>query len=51
MLRAKSAAERRGTKHTRKENMAMVHNLWLHFGADEHPLATDFDVHQGFPGF
>ena len=32
-------------------HLAMGHNLWLHFGVDEHPLATHFDVHQGFPGF
>ena len=25
----------------------MAHNLWLHFGVDEHPFATYFDVHQG----
>ena len=31
--------------------MAMGHNLWLHFGVDEHPCTTYFDVHQGFPGF
>ena len=30
--------------------MALGHNLWLHFGVDEHPFAT-YDVHQGFPGF
>ena len=24
------------------------HNLWLHFGVDEHPFATYFDVHQGY---
>ena len=23
-------------------------NLWLHFGVDEHPFATYFDVHQGY---
>ena len=28
--------------------MAMGHNLWLHFGRDEHPFATYFDVHQGY---
>ena len=28
--------------------MAMGHNLWLHFGVDEHPFATYFDVHQGY---
>ena len=27
--------------------LAMGHNLWLHFGVDEHPFAT-FEVHQGF---
>ena len=25
----------------------MGHNLWLHFGVDEHLFATFFDVHQG----
>ena len=30
-------------------HLAMGHNLWLHFGVDEHPFATY--VHQGFPGF
>ena len=29
-------------------HMAMGHNLWLHFGLDEHPFATYFDVHQGY---
>ena len=29
-------------------HMAMGHDLWLHFGPDEHPLATYFDVHQGY---
>ena len=29
----------------------MGHNLSLPFGVDEHPFATYFDVHQGFPGF
>ena len=24
----------------------MANNLWLHFGAEEHPFATYFDVHQ-----
>ena len=28
--------------------MAMGHNLWLHFGVDEHPFATYFDVHQKY---
>ena len=29
--------------------MAMGHNLWRsHFGVDEHPFATYFDVHQGY---
>ena len=28
--------------------LAMGHNLWLHFGVDEHPVATYFDVHQGY---
>ena len=27
--------------------MAMGHNLWLHFGVDEHPFATYY-VHQGY---
>ena len=27
-----------------KRQMAMGHNLWLHFGVDEHPFATCFDV-------
>ena len=31
--------------------VAMGHNLWLHFGVDEHSFATYFDVHLGFPGF
>ena len=25
----------------------MGHDLWLHFGSDEHPYATYFDLHQG----
>ena len=26
-----------------------LHNLWRsHFGVDEHPFATGFDVHQGY---
>ena len=25
-----------------------LQNLWLHFGVDEHPFATYFDVHQGY---
>ena len=26
-----------------------MHKLWRsHFGADEHPFATNFDVHQGY---
>ena len=30
-------------------HVAMGHNLWRsHFGADEHPFATYFDVHQGY---
>ena len=29
-------------------NIAVSHNLWLHFGVDEHPFATHFDVHQGY---
>ena len=28
--------------------MAMGHNLCVHFGADEHPCTTYFDVHQGY---
>ena len=32
-------------------NVATGHNLWLHFGVDEHPFATYFHVHQGFSGF
>ena len=28
--------------------LAMGHNLCLHFGVDEHPFATYFDVHQGY---
>ena len=28
--------------------MAIEHNLWLHFGADEHPFVTYFEVHQGY---
>ena len=28
--------------------MAMGRNLWLHFGVDEHPFVTYFDVHQGY---
>ena len=35
----------------RSVDVAMGHNLWLHFGVDEHPFATYFDVHQGFLGF
>ena len=30
------------------KNMAVGHNLCRHFGADEHPCATYFDVHQGY---
>ena len=26
----------------------MGQNQWLHFGADEHPCTTNFDVHQGY---
>ena len=26
----------------------MGHTLWLHFGVDEHPFATYFDVHRGY---
>ena len=29
-------------------HVAMGHNLWLHFGVDEHPFAAYFDVHQGY---
>ena len=29
-------------------SMAMGHNQWLHFGMDEHPFATYFDVRQGY---
>ena len=29
-------------------DVAMGHNLWLHFGVDEHPFATYFDFHQGY---
>ena len=36
-----------GRRCGRKLNMAMGHNLWLHFGVDEHPFATCVDVHQG----
>ena len=28
--------------------LAMGQNLWLHFGVDEHPCTTYFDVHQGY---
>ena len=28
--------------------VAMRHNLWLHFGVDEHPLASYVDVYQGY---
>ena len=32
-------------------HVAMGHNLWRsRFGVDEHPFASYFDVHQGFPG-
>ena len=31
--------------------LAMGQNLCLHFGADEHPCTTYFDVHQGNQGF
>ena len=30
------------------DHMAMGRSLWLHFGVDEHPFATYFDVHQGY---
>ena len=33
------------------EGLAMGHDLWLHFGVDEHPFATYVDVHPGFRGF
>ena len=26
----------------------MGYNVWLHFGVDEYPFATYFDVHQGW---
>ena len=39
-----------GRAHYFETNMAMVQNLWLHFGVDEHPFATYFDVHQGCRG-
>ena len=29
-------------------HMAMGQKLWLHFGVDEHPFASYFDVHQGY---
>ena len=29
-------------------DVAMGHNLCLHFGADEHPCTTYSDVHQGY---
>ena len=29
-------------------HMAMGHNLWLHFGVDEQPFVTYFDVYQGY---
>ena len=29
-------------------HLAMGQNLWLHFGVDEHPFATYFDVHQKY---
>ena len=29
-------------------HVAMAHNLWLHFGVDEHPFASYFDVDQGY---
>ena len=32
-------------------NMAMGHNLWLHFGVDEQLCAAYFEVHQGYQGF
>ena len=34
--------------HNPREDVAMGHNLWLHFGVNEHAFATDFDVHQGY---
>ena len=33
----------------RVRNGCGLHNLWRsHFGVDEHPFATYFDVHQGY---
>ena len=26
----------------------MWHNLWLHFGVDEHPFVTYFDAYEGY---
>ena len=37
-----------GGKQGDSGHMAMGHNLWLHFGLDEHPFATYFDVHQWY---
>ena len=37
--------------HGQAKETAMGQSLWLHFGVDEHPFATCFDVHQGVPGF
>ena len=42
-----STAQQHG-KQKSCRNLAMWHNLWLHFGADGHPFATYFDVHQGY---
>ena len=33
-----------------RSKMAMGHNLWLHFGVDEHPFATYFDAHSQIHG-
>ena len=46
--KARSASGWQTVKVTRKPHMAMGHNLWLHFGVDEHPCTTYFDVHQGY---
>ena len=32
----------------KRPHLAMGHNLCLHFGADEQPCTTYFDVHQGY---
>ena len=36
------------THSTPKKPFSIGHNLWLHFGVDEHPFATYCDVHQGY---